>query len=102
MVYCVRGASPGGEPGSGGVGSPPAWLHSAYPLPGTALPGQGLGFLPRIKREAHVNKVVVEIETEQEGLVRLAEKDPTISRQQINPDNAALGCSFPPGWVKFP
>lgn len=62
----------------------------------------GLGFLPRIKREAHVNKVVVEIETEQEGLVRPMEKDPTVSRQQINPDNAALGHSFSPGWVKFP
>lgn len=53
-------------------------------------------------QEAHVNKVVVEIETEQEGLVRPMEKDPTVSRQQINPDNAALGHSFPPGWVKFP
>lgn len=98
----MTGESPGGEPGSRGLGSPPARLHSAYPLPGTALRGQGLGFLPRIKREAHVNKVVVEIETEQEGLVGPMEKDPTVSRQQINPDNAALGHSFPPGWVKFP
>lgn len=37
----------------------------------------------------------MEIEAEQEGLVRPMEKDPTISRQQINPDNTTLGCFFP-------
>jgi len=44
---------------------------------------------------------VVEIQAEQEGLRRPVERNPTISRQQINPDNTALGHFFP-GWVKFP